>query len=345
MLHILKWEPNAKSAHPVAVSDLPRTVCDVAPGSTIWIDLENPTSEEESRILAEFLPIHPLSLEDISKPRRNPSEGAHLPKVEEFLDYLLVIVNPLPPWVKETVAKGSLMPTRRDTRRLRPQLSAVLTRRVLITHHYDSLHCISNVLGYVARHTECGERGPDYLFHLILDDMVDEYAPVVEQVADELDTLEDKLFLRPSPRLLRRLLRLKRRVTLLRKTLVLEREVLARLIRGEFALVEAQEMVFYRNVYDHVVRYAELIESGREMVSDLMQSHLAAVSNRLNEIMKTLTMFSIIGVVCTLIAGIYGMNFEHMPELKWTYGYPFALGLMVTAVLVCIGIFRWRRWL
>jgi magnesium transporter len=289
-------------------------------------------------------------VEDVTKPRRHPTDGAHLPKVEEFTDYLFVIVNPLPVWAKVqrpgSDGNGSdTIPNRKAARSGRPQLSAILTPRILVTHHYADLDCIANVLGYVERHGDCGGRGPDFLFHLILDDMVDEYAPVVERIADELDGLEDTLFLRPSPKLLRRLLRLKRRVTVLRKTLVLEREVLARLIRGEFRLVEAREIAYYRNVYDHVVRYAELIESGREMVSDLMQTHLAAVSNRLNEIMKTLTMFSIIGVICTLIAGVYGMNFEHMPELKWEYGYYFALGLMAAAVVGSLGVFRWKKWL
>ena len=125
---------------------------------------------------------------------------------------------------------------------------------------------------YAARHEECARRGPDYLFHLILDAMVDEYAPVVERIADRLDRLEARMFRRPSREVLARLLRLKRQVSFLRKTLILEREVLARLTRGEFDLIDAREIAYYRNVYDHLVRYTELIEAAREMVSDLMQT-------------------------------------------------------------------------
>ena len=102
--------------------------------------------------------------------------------------------------------------------------------------------------------------------------------------------------------------------------------MLARLIRGEFELVDEREIAYYRNVYDHLVRYTELIEAAREMVSDLMQTHLAAVSNRLNEIMKVLTMISTVILPMTLIAGIYGMNFKNMPELDWEYGYSMAAG-------------------
>jgi magnesium transporter len=232
----------------------------------------------------------------------------------------------------------------RMSRAGRPQLSAVLTHRVLVTHHYDALDCVAEVRGYVGRHADCGRRGPDYLFHLILDDMVDEYAPVVERISDRLDKLEGRLFVTPGADVLHRLLHLKRRVAFLRKTLVLEREVLARLTRGEFALVEEREVAYYRNVYDHLVRYTELIESARETVSDLMQTHLSAASNRLNEVMKVLTMISTVVLPMTLIAGVYGMNFDHMPELKWAYGYPFALGLMTLTGLTALGVFRWKRW-
>jgi magnesium transporter len=266
-----------------------------------------------------------------------PDHGAHLPKVEEFPSYLFVIVNPLP------VADDSGLV--RYHMRSRPQLSAILTRTLLITHHDRTLNCVTNVWNYVDRHEACLGRGPDYLFHLILDEMVDEYAPVVETMADQLDKIESRIFARPTRQLLLHLLKLKRKVSFLRKTLIIEREVLARLIRGEFALVDDSEIVYYRNVYDHLVRYTELVESGREMVSDLMQTHLAATSNRLNEVMKLLTMFSAIILPMSLIAGIYGMNFETMPELKWRYGYPFALTLMAICGLISVGFFRWKKWL
>src|SRR5262249_33461506 len=154
--------------------------------------------------------------------------------------------------------------------------------------------------------------GPDYLFHLILDAMVDDYAPIVDRVSSQLDKLEHRVFQDPSPKVLARMLRLKRLVSRMRKTLILEREVLARLMRGEFQLVEDREIAYYRNVYDHLVRYTELIESAREMVSDLMQTHLAAASNRLNRVMKFLTTISTIILPMSLIAGIYGMNFKKM---------------------------------
>ncbi len=356
MLHVLRWDSATKQAEIVSPDQLPATAAEVGE-AVYWIDLDNPTPEEEERVLKHFHTVHPLTLEDITKPRREPNGGAHFPKVEEFPNYLFVIVNPLPADVanpatvgRETEASvsapGALAPVSRLTPKFRhrPQLSAVLLHSVLITHHYTPMPCITDGQNHLTRHADNLGRGPDYVFHLILDGIVDEYAPVVDRITDKLDKMEGKLFIRPSAESLARLLRIKRTVSHLRKTLILEREVLARLIRGEFRLVEAREMVYYRNVYDHLTRYTELIEAAREMVSDLMQMHLSASSNRLNEVMKALTMISTVGLVCGLIAGIYGMNFDHLPGLKWEHGFAFALGLMAVAAAVAVVWFKWKRW-
>jgi magnesium transporter len=134
----------------------------------------------------------------------------------------------------------------------------------------------------------------------------------------------------------------------LRKTLIYEREITARLARGEFTLIDEREMVYYRNVYDHVVRFTELIESARESASDLMQTHLSAASNKLNEIMKVLTMISTVVLPMTLIAGIYGMNFEQnvLPDFKESaFGFWIALGLMGLTGVGAFIFFRWRNWI
>ena len=343
MLHSYRWK-SATATTAVVTTDLPSTSDDLTDDEVYWIDLEDPTSQEEDLVLKQFLPIHPLTLEDVQKPRRDPGQGAHLPKVEEFRDYLFVIVNPLPSGFADS-ENGPV--SRRLATASRPQLSVILTRHVLITHHYEKLPPVAGIRDYVQRHVDCGQRGPDYLFHLILDAMVDDYAPVVEGVSDRLDQLEARLFTRPTRDLLARLLRMKREVTFLRKTLILEREVLYRLTRGEFALIEPREIAYYRNVYDHVVRYADLIESAREMTSDLMQTHLAAVSNRLNEIMKVLTMISTIVLPMTLIAGVYGMNFDRSewPDFESPWGFGFAVALMILTGVVALVYFRRQRWL
>lgn len=342
MLRAYHYSPATRAARPCELSALPVHTKDVVEGDRFWIDLDDATTEEEEAIFIQFLAVHPLTFEDVTRMRRLPEQGAHLSKVEEFDDYLLVIVNPLPFDVSDPARRKEAAKIRRWKR---PQLSALLTKRVLITHHYSPLTCIENVRKQVNARGELMHRGPDFLFHLILDEMVDEYAPVVEHFATRLDRLETTLFQRPGKEVLSHLLKLKRRVLFLRKTLILEREVLSRLVRAEFDLVTENEIHYYRNVYDHLVRYTELIEGAREMTSDLMQTQLAAVSNRLNEVMKVLTMISTVILPMTLIAGVYGMNFDHMPEIKWEYGYPMALGMMAAVAVAAFMAFRWKRWL
>ena len=340
MIQIVRWVAGTKTVETLTPEQLPDSSSDVG-DSVLWIDLSDPTPEEEAVIFDKFFHVHPLTLEDITKPRREPESGAHLPKVEEFADYLFVIVNPLPTEMLSGQKPKEIM----HPNRVRPQLSAVIGKHLLITHHYSGMPCITDGQRGLLRHPENLGRGPDYVFHLILDGVVDDYAPIVEKLADQLDHLEHRMFKTPTQALLSKLLRLKRQVSYMRKTMILEREVLARLIRGEFELVDEREIVYYRNVYDHLVRYTELIESAREMVSDLLQTHLSATSHRLNEVMKTLTIISVIGAIGTVIAGIYGMNFKNMPELEWEYGYPMALGLMAVSVLIVLGLFKWKKWL
>lgn len=351
MITVFRWACSDQTCDQLEADRLPESVAAVADDDVYWIDLADPTPAEEALVFERFLPVHRLTLDDITKPRREPEQGAHLPKVEEFPDYLFVIVNPLPRWAVAATARPADEPApagddARAIRRSRPQLSAVLTGNILITHHYQPLVCVQEVHGYVDRHGETTRRGPDFLFHLVLDAMVDEYAPVVDRVSARLDRLEARVFRDPSPHVLREMLRVKRRVTGMRKTLILEREVLARLTRGEFALVTDREIVYYRNVYDHLVRYTELIEAAREMVGDLLQTHLSAASNRLNEIMKVLTMISTVILPMTLVAGVYGMNFEQnvWPDYKSPWGFPFAIGLMVVTGFAAFAFFRWKRW-
>jgi magnesium transporter len=341
MISVFTWDSGTAAGHWGGAEVLPGR--DQAP-TLVWVDLEDPTPEEEKQVFEDFFRIHPLTLEDAQRPRRLPDDPPHFPKVEEFRDYLFVVVNPL---INEC---GDLLLGRSHAdARLHTQLSIILTGRVLITHHYRPLASIGELRSYLSRHEAQAGRGPDYLCHLILDALVDRYAPLLDSVDDSLDEIEVEVFNRPAPALLERLLGLKRRIILLRKTMIYEREVLARLSRGEFALIADRERVYYRNVYDHLIRFTELIEASREMVMDLMQTLLASQANKLNEIMKVLTMISVIILPMSLIAGVYGMNFKEetrwWPRLEWEYGFITALLLMAASAVSALGFFKWRGWL
>lgn len=339
MISLYCWQPNHPHGTWVDLLELPAELPKIPQGEIWWLDLDDPSPEEEDLVFRKFLPIHPLTLEDITRARREPDQAPHLPKVEEFPDYLFVVANPLRPPPEtgaESIDFGAATAT--------VQLSAILTNQVLITHHYPVLPAVTESKQFLYRHAEQCGRGPDYLFHLVLDRLVDDFAPEIDRIVDRLDVIEETVFRTPTSRLITELIHLKRRVISLRKTLILMREVLARLTRGEFDLVEAREIVYYRNVFDHLVRYTEFIEGAREMVSDLMQIHMAAVSNKLNGIMKVLAMVSTVILPMSLIASIYGMNFEHMPEIHWTYGYPLSLAAMLLIAVIAVAIFYRQRW-
>lgn len=311
----------------------------------LWVDLEAPTDDEERQALEAFFRVHALTLEDIQRPRRHPEQGPHFPKVEEFPDYLFVVVNPLRPR-----AAADLLEVGEGVQGngLHGQLSAVLTRTMLLTHHYEPLGCVEQLRTFLGKHPGQCSRGPDYLFHIVLDDMVDQYAPLLDRVDGMLDKLEVEVFGKADRSLLAQLLQIKRNVIALRKTLVYEREVLARMSRGEFELIDERETAYYRNVYDHLIRFTELIEASREMLMDLTQALLAAQANRLSEVMKVLTMISTTILPMSLIAGVYGMNFKDdafWPPLDSPQGFAVALGLMAASGAAAFGLFRWLRWL
>lgn len=345
MLTIYLWDSKAKRGQWLLPEELTKRRDELrATTETLWIDLFDPTPEEERLVYEEFYPVHPLTREDITKLRREPGVLPHFPKVEEFVDYLLVIVNPLR---LELVQKIGTIRNHvgLDDGAASTQLSVILTHSLLITHHYEVVISVEEAQNYLRKHEGPAERGPDYLFHLILDAMVDQYAPVLDHFDHCIDAFEALILEEPTKSRCQTLLQLKHDIVSLRKTLIYEREVLARLCRGEFSLIDDREMAYYRNVYDHLVRFTELIESSREMVSDLMQTSLSATANRMNEIVKVLTMISTIVLPMNLVAGIYGMNFKHMPELEWIHGYPAALGLMLITGLGGFVLFRWKKWL
>jgi magnesium transporter len=340
LISVFAWNDSTKKGTWGGANDLPPR--DALP-DVLWIDLEEPTVEEEKLVLDKFFHVHSLTLEDVQRPRRQPNDPPHFPKVEEFPDYLFVVVNPLSLLCVENLTGAG------QIGRCISQLSAVLTDHILITHHTEPLVSIAELHTFLNKHVSQASRGPDFLFHHILDVMVDHYAPLLDSVDSTLDDLEDEVFTRPGPQLLARLLRLKCQIIQFRKTMIYEREVLARMSRGEFDLINEREMVYYRNVYDHLIRFTELIEASREMVMDLMQTLLASQANKLNEIMKVLTMISVIILPMTLIAGVYGMNFENdtwwWPSLKNYHGVPIALGMMLLTALAALAFFKWMKWI
>jgi magnesium transporter len=175
--------------------------------------------------------------------------------------------------------------------------------------------------------------------------MVDAYFPLIEQIEEAVDDLQDRIFENAEPAHLDELLHFKRDVNVLRRHSLPQRELLNQISRGDATFVQREHLIYFRDVYDHMFRISETIDVDRDLMTGTMDAYLSVVANRTNDIMKVLTIFSAIMLPLTLIAGIYGMNFEHMPQLKWARGYPFALSLMGAITVLMLVYFWWRGWI
>ncbi len=295
-------------------------------GQNIWIELESQCKEADD-LLVNVFDIHPLTIEDIWAKRSAP-------KLEDYRKYLYLIVH---------VVKGP--------KRVSVELAEldVLIGKTFVITHDPTGEITKDVVEELERDCLLLQRGPAWLAHSILDHAVDRYLPVVDDLDSQLESLTNEALecagTPKGPPVLKRILKYKRLLQDLRRMSVHQREIFLRLSRGEFEELPRETMPFYRDVYDHFLRINDLIESYRDLVTSALEAYLTVQSNRMNEIMKTLTMISTVMLPLTFIAGLYGMNFKHMPELSWVMGYPFALAVMAVTVGVILWYFRRKRWI
>jgi magnesium transporter len=188
--------------------------------------------------------------------------------------------------------------------------------------------------------------GPDYLAYNLLDAVVDNYFAVLEKLGEQIEGMEEELVTNPTPETLQKIHNLKREMIFLRKSVWPLREVVSRLERGESKLIHESTGIYLRDVYDHTIQVIDTIETYRDMLSGMLDIYLSSISNRMNQVMKVLTIIATIFIPLTFVAGIYGMNFEYMPELKWHWFYPKAFWLVMLGVAaVMLVYFRRKRWL
>jgi len=187
--------------------------------------------------------------------------------------------------------------------------------------------------------------GADYLAYSLMDAIVDNYFLILEKLGDKIEILEEEVVGNPDPGVRREIYALKRELIFLRRSVWPLREVISALERGESSLFTPATLLYMRDVYDHTIQVVDTLESYRDTVSGLVDLYMSSISNRMNDIMKVLTIIATIFIPLTFIAGIYGMNFEFMPELKWRFGYPAAWALMLSMAAVMFSFFRNKRWL
>ena len=313
------------------------TQCLHRPDGVLWVDLDDPNEAEEETILVSLFDVHPLAIEDC---RKGKDEEGHLPKVEDFGESLFIIFNP----VERSIGGNG----RRAQQRLditTTQVSAILTRRALITHHYRPQHSITNAVQLLAKNPQMLARGPDFLFHIIIDDVVDNYTPILDALDEAVDSMEEEVFRLPAQRTMSRILQLKKTIMTIRRVAVYQREMLHRLSRGEFPLITRDEMIYYRNVHDHLVRMTDLAESYRDIVTGLLDAYLSVTSNNLNQVMKLLTIISTIFLPLSVITGFFGMNFKYLPGAEWEYGVVAASIFMAAVGVGMLWVFKRNKWL
>ena len=186
--------------------------------------------------------------------------------------------------------------------------------------------------------------GADFLAYSLIDAIVDNYFFIMEKLGESIDVLEEQLVNRPSPETLHSIHALKKDMIFLRKSVWPLREVISAMERGDSPLIQKPTRTYLRDVYDHTVQVIETIETFRDMVTGMLDIYLSSLSNRLNEVMKVLTIIATIFMPLTFLAGVYGMNFKHMPELEWPWGYPAVLGVMCIVALSMLAYFRKKKW-
>jgi magnesium transporter len=294
-------------------------------GGKLWVDVQGLGDEQTLRKLAEIFAIHPLALEDV----------VHIPirpKAEPYDDNMLIVSRMLQHVEGEDV----------DTE----QVSIIVGHSYVLTFQ----EAYGDILDPVRRRLQTPaslmrRHGSGYLAYAILDTIIDAYYPVIEKLGDRLEELEELVLTEASPETLRDLTDIKGMLLRLRRAVAPQREAVNSMIRDECEFLSDTVRVYLRDTYDHIVQTSEAVESARELVAGLMGTYLSVVSNRMNEVMKTLTIVASIFIPITFMAGLYGMNFDHMPELHLRWGYPILVLLMVVVGVGMLVYFKRKGWI
>ncbi len=291
-----------------------------------WINVNGLHEVNVIEDLGELLGLHPLVMEDIVNTGQRP-------KIEDYDDYLYLVVKMLSYDVAGERVEAE-------------QVSLVLASGCVLSFQERQGDVFDNVRERIRGDKgRIRKMGADYLVYALLDAVVDGYFLVLEQLGDRVEDLQDKVMAEPDESDRNEIHRLKRELISLRRSIWPLRDAVNVLIRDGSELVNEATRVFMRDVYDHSVQIIDTVETLRDMVSGLLDIYLASVSNRMNEVMKVLTIMASLFIPLTFIAGVYGMNFRHMPELEWKWAYPLVWLVMIVTALVMLEFFRRKKWL
>lgn len=293
--------------------------------STTWINFNGLNNVKAIEAIGKHYQLHPLVLEDIANIHQRP-------KIDEYDNCMFVVFKMLYYDSNQTLVVE--------------HISLVLGKDYVLSFQEsdgDVFDVIRNRIrlnkGIIRNH------GSDYLLYTLMDAVVDNYFLIIETLGEKIETIEEKLFSNPDNALLQEIQNLKKEALKIRRSIFPLREVVSKLEKASNDLIQPKTQNYIRDLYDHTIQVIETIEIYRDMLWGLMDMYMTSISNKMNEIMKVLTIISTIFIPLTFIAGIYGMNFEHMPELKYSYGYPALWGFMILIFISLLYYFRRKKWL
>ncbi len=297
-----------------------------------WINIDGIHDVTIIDRLGKYFNIHPLVLEDILHTTQRP-------KIEEFEDYIYIVLRKI--YHSNTTDEQDGGP-----KIISEQMSLLLGRNFVISFQevegdtFDPIRIrLKESKGRIR------EMGTDYLAYSLIDSIVDNYFVVLEKLGERIETLEDKLLDRPTSDTLEELHVLRKEMIFLRKSVWPLREVSNNLLRSESDLITRSTQIYIKDIYDHTIQVIDTIETYRDMLSGMLDIYLSSINNKMNEVMKVLTIIATIFIPLTFLAGVYGMNFEYMPELSWKWGYPVLWCIMLVMAIFMFFYFRKKKWL
>lgn len=291
-----------------------------------WINVDGIHQVETLEKLGECFEVHPLTLEDVLNTDQRP-------KMEDFGDYMYIVLK-------------MFSYNDRNNEILIEQISFILGSNFVLSFQEN----VGDVFDPIRERIRNGKgrirkMGADYLLYSLLDAIVDNYFIILEKIGEQIEFIEERLITNPASETLNIIHKLKRDMLFLRKSVWPLREVISGMERGEFSLIKGTTKIYVRDIYDHNIQIIDTIETLREMLSGMLDIYLTSISNRLNAVMKVLTIIATIFMPLTFLAGIYGMNFKYMPELEWKWGYFLILFVMFGIGISMLFYFKKKKWL
>jgi magnesium transporter len=290
-----------------------------------WLNIDGLQDIKLFEEVGELFSLHPLVLEDILNTDQRP-------KMEDYGDYIYLVLRNF-----HGQENGDL---------LSDQVSIILGKGFILSFQERESGLFESIKDKISKNKgRIRKEGADYLAHAIIDNIVDNYFIVLENLEEKIEYLEDDLVKKTTPSTLEAIHILKRELILLRKSLWPLREAVSALERSDSTLINKSTGIYFKDIYDHIIAIIDTVETFRDMLSGMLDIYLSTISNRLNEVMKVLTIIATIFMPLTFLAGVYGMNFKYMPELEYRWGYFCVLGIMLVVALLMLRYFKKKKWL